>query len=113
MEKINKYQQLIIHLLEEYAEVKPANLNSQEYQIIADTQRNHFQLVSMGWEKNRFFCFVIIHFDIKPDGKIWLQVNNTDVDITQPLCEQGVPKSDIVLGSVSPHLRIYSGFAVA
>lgn len=104
---------MIIQLLEDYAAVKPANLSSQEYQIIADTQRNHFQLVSLGWEKNRFFHYVILHLDIKPDGKIWLQINNTDADITLTLCEEGVPKTDIVLGSLSPHLRAYSGFAVA
>lgn len=113
MEKIKTYQTLITQLLEEYASVKPANLHSQEYQIIADTVRNHFELVSLGWEKNRFFHYAILHFDIKPDGKIWLQINNTDTDVTLFLCEKGVPKTDIVLGSISPHLRIYSGFAIA
>ena len=44
MDKINVYQKRIIELFEEYAAVKPANLNKQEYQIIADTQRNHFQM---------------------------------------------------------------------
>ncbi len=43
MDKINLYQKRIIDLFEEYAAVKPANLNHQEYQIIADMQRNHFQ----------------------------------------------------------------------
>lgn len=94
MDKIKKYQQLIIQLLDDYAAVKPANLSIQEYQVIADPQRNHFQLVSLGWEKNRFFHYVILHLDIKSDGKIWLQINNTDADITLTLCEQGVPKTD-------------------
>jgi XisI protein len=113
MDRIKKYQNLIVNLLEEYASVKPANLSNQEYQIIADTQRNHFQLVSMGWQQDRFFYNVILHLDIKTGDKIWLQVNNTDWNIVNSLLENGVPSSQIVLGFVSPSLRQYSQFAVA
>lgn len=49
MDRIEKYSSLIVRLLEEYASVKPANLEQQEYQIMADNKRNHFQLISMGW----------------------------------------------------------------
>ena len=113
MDKIKQYQKLIISLLEEYASVKPANLTEHEYQVIADTERNHFQLVSLGWHQNRFFHYVILHLDIKPDGKIWLQVNHTDWNIVDNLLENGVSKSEIVLGSILPNLRIHSGFATA
>ncbi|MCU0392572.1 MAG: XisI protein [Thermoflexibacter sp.] len=113
MDKIKQYQELIIRLLEEYGSVRPANIEEHEYQVIADTQRNHFQLVSLGWHKNRFFHYVVLHLDIKPDGKIWLQVNQTDWNIVESLMENGVSKNEIVLGSFSPQMRSYSGFAVA
>lgn len=45
----------MVRLLEEYASIKPANLDQQEYQVMADNKRNHFQLISMGWQKERFF----------------------------------------------------------
>ncbi|MEM6297834.1 MAG: XisI protein [Bacteroidota bacterium] len=112
MEKLSHYQNLIIRLLEDYILVKPANIDEHEYQVIADTQRNHFQVVSMGWHKKRFFHHVILHLDIKPDGKIWLQVNNTDWNIVDDLLEDGVPKTEIVLGSLSPEARAHSGYAV-
>lgn len=113
MDKITYYQNIIITLLEEYASVKPANLMEQEYQIVADTTRNHFQLLSLGWHKNRHFCHIIVHLDIKSNGRIWLQVNNTDWNVAESLMEKGVPKSDIVLGTLAPNLRAYSGFATA
>jgi XisI protein len=113
MDRIKKYQDLIVRLFEEYASVKPANLPDHEYQIIADTKRNHFQLVSVGWQQDRFFDNVILHLDIKPDGKIWLQINNTDWNIVDSLLENGVPTSQIVLGFITPSLRQYSQFAAA
>lgn len=113
MDKIKRYQNLLIRLLEEYASVTPANIDQHEYQVLADTQRNHFQVVSMGWHKNRFFHHVVLHLDIKPDGKIWLQVNNSDWNIVDELLENEVPKSEIVLGSLHPDMRVHSGYAVA
>ena len=113
MDRIEKYSSLIVRLLEEYASVKPANLDQQEYQIMADNTRNHFQLISMGWQKERFFYNVILHLDIKENGKIWLQVNNTDWNIADTLIENGVLITDIVLGFISPNMRKFSNYAVA
>jgi hypothetical protein len=113
MDRIKIYSSLIVKLLEEYASVKPANLDQQEYQIMADYERNHFQLISIGWQKERFFYNVILHLDIKENGKIWLQVNNTDWNIAESLMENGVPITDIVLGFISPAMRKFSNYAVA
>lgn len=69
MEKIKTYQNIILSILEEYATYKPVNMDEVEQQIIADTQRNHFQLISIGWFKDRFIHDTIFHFDIKSNGK--------------------------------------------
>lgn len=113
MDKIAAYQKIIVDLLEEYASVKPANLTAHEYQVIVDTQHHHYQLLSLGWQNNKHYYHVILHLDIKPDAKIWLQANNTDWNIADSLRENGVPHSDIVLGTIAPNLRAYSGYAVA
>ena len=47
------------------------------------------------------------------NGKIWIQRNMTEIDLGQKLTEMGVPKSDIVLGFLSPKVREYSDYAVA
>ena len=56
--------------------------------------------------------FCPMHFDII-DGKIWIQRNMTEIDVAEALIEQGVSKSDIVLGFLSPKMREYSDYAIA
>ncbi len=113
MEKIAQYRQHILSIYNDYARIKPVNLHDVDNQLIMDVERNHYQLVSIGWDKKLFSYTVIFHLDIKPDGKIWIQANNTDRDIAEELEEMGVPKSDIVLGFQPPQYRQYTGYAVA
>jgi XisI protein len=111
--KIKKYQKLITDYLTEYASVKPANLSDCESIVIADTQGNHFQVLTMGWEKGKYVHSIVFHLDIAENGKIWLRANWTDTDIAELLVEKGVPKSDIVLGFFPKDLRALSDYAVA
>jgi hypothetical protein len=113
MEKIARYRQFILDLYEEYAQIKPMNLQNVENQLIIDTERNHYQLVSLGWDGLMFVYSVIYHVDIKVDGKLWIQANNTDRDIAEELEWLGVPKSDIVLGLQPESYRPYTGYATA
>lgn len=113
MEKIEKYRSYVLAILQEYAQIEPVNLQNVDNQVIADYEHNHYQLVSIGWDKKLFSYSVVFHFDIKPDGKIWIQVNATDVDVAEELEQQGVPKSDIVIGFQPPQYRSYTGYAVA
>lgn len=53
-----------------------------------------------------------MHFDII-DGKIWIQNNMTEWDVGEMLEEQGIPKSDIVLGFLKPSTRAFTDYAVA
>lgn len=112
MEKIKKYQDLITEFLEEYSTIKYANMPEVENQVLADKERNHFSLVSVGWHNDDFIHSIVFHIDIKND-KIWLQANWTEVDVAEWLVERGVPKEDIVLGFQPPYARPYSGYAVA
>ena len=112
--KIETYQEILIALLNEEATSIPVNVQHIENEVLADRERNHFQLASTGWEDDiKFFFDVVFHFDIKPDGKIWIQVNRTDVDIAAELVARGIEKSDIVIGFQPPRFRPYSGYAVA
>lgn len=106
------YQDIIIALLEEYAAIPSSYPTTLKDELIIDTERNHFQLLTIGWENNQFVHEAIFHLDII-DGKIWIQQNNSEAKLTDELLERGVPKSDIVLGFQHPSVRGYSGFAVA
>lgn len=112
MDKLEKYQSAILSLLNDYANFgKPGP--GLEIQIIADKERNHFQLLTVGWQQNAKFVYAIaFHLDIK-DGKIWVYQNNTDAMIGDELMERGVAKEDIVLAFHAPSERAYTGFAVA
>jgi XisI protein len=112
MDKIKKYQTIIVNFFEAYAQQPYHNAPALEQQVIADLERNHFQLVSLGWDNRKFTHDTIFHLDIK-DGKIWIQQNWTDIQIADELIKRGVEKTDIVLGFVPPYAREYTGFAVA
>lgn len=53
-----------------------------------------------------------MHLDIK-DGKIWIQRNQTDHQITNDLLEMGVSKEDIILGLQPPYMCEYAGLGAA
>lgn len=109
--KIKKYQQVLEAFLQEEADSK--TIPGIEFQVITDTRNNHFQLVETGWYEKQFIHSVIFHFQIKPEGKIWLLANNTDILVAEELVKKGVPASDIVIGFHPESVRQFTGFAVA
>lgn len=109
--KLKKYEKAILSILNEYAKIKYVNVEGGN-QLIADKENHRYQLVTIGWKKNVFVHDCPMHFDII-DGKIWVQQNMTEWEVGDMLEEQGVPKSDIVVGFLSPDLRVYSKYAVA
>ena len=112
MDKIRKYQDIIITYLQEYAKIKPANLPDVESMVIVDRENDHFQLLRIGWQEEQYVFTVVFHFDIR-DGKIWFQRNITEREVVDELMERGVAREDIVLGFRPPYARPHTGFAVA
>lgn len=113
MDKIKKYQDLIINYLNEYAQtIKPTNLKEVENRVIADRESNSFQLVRIGWNGKQHVFNVVLHFDII-NGKVWLQRNNTEREVVDTLIAQGMEREDIVLGFQPPFARGFLGFAAA
>ncbi len=111
MEKLTQYRANILSILEQYAAYKPANLEAVTRQVIADTERDHYQLVTIGWDKGRFIHHVLFHFDIINE-KIWIQQNWTEAELGEMLQEMGVPKTDIVIGFLPEDARALSDYAV-
>lgn len=113
MDKIKKYQELIISFLQEFYEERNLGVHGGlEDQIIIDKERNHFQLLCVGWKGKSYIMGISFHFDIKNE-KIWIQQNNTETLVADYFTERGVPKSDIVLGFQPEYARPYTGFATA
>ncbi|WP_204102578.1 MULTISPECIES: XisI protein [Spirulina sp. CCY15215] len=113
MVDLNKYQTIIQDLLQEIHSYDiSGSRNSIESQIILDTERNHYLLIDVGWEQKQFVYGTIIHLDIKGD-KVWIQRNNTEIDLAKRLVEKGIPKENIVIGLHSPFMRRFSGYAMS
>jgi hypothetical protein len=103
MEKQEKYKEIVKQLILDYAKVKPA-YGDIENEVVFDEEREHYELLSIGWERTKRVHFTVFHIDIK-DGKVWLQKNSTDIDIAEELVEAGIPREQIVLGFVLPQSR--------
>ncbi|MDJ0536547.1 MAG: XisI protein [Xenococcaceae cyanobacterium MO_207.B15] len=110
MAKVDKYRSYIQSILKEYASHKPT-YGEVEVELIFDSDRDHYQVVHAGWNKDHRVYGCVIHIDIKQE-KIWIQYNGTEVDFAEELVSLGVPKEDIVLAFHAPYKRQYTGFAV-
>lgn len=111
MDTVETYRTLIQQLLEYYAQFGKDD-EDVENQILIDTDRDHYQLMHVGWQNDWRIYGCILHLDIK-DGKIWLQHNGTENDIPAELVQMGVPKTDIVVAFHSPFKRQFTEYAVS
>jgi XisI protein len=111
VDRLEHYREAIQKLLEQYSQFKTQD-EDIENELFFDTNRDHYQLMSVGWNGLERVYYTVLHFDIK-DGKIWLQQNTTDSDVGQELIDMGVPKDDIVLGLHPAYKRPYTGYGVA
>ncbi|MFN4257448.1 MAG: XisI protein [Saprospiraceae bacterium] len=114
MEKLMQHKNIVRQIVEEIAAMIPAD-GQVETQLIVDEARGHYLLAAVGWHDDRQRELnTFVHLDVKPDGKVWIQHDGTDLRIALWLVEKGIPKSDIVLAFHAPHRReMIPEFAVA
>ena len=111
MADIKNYRNNVQAIIRQYAEGR-ALPKHVEGQVIFDTERDHYQLVNVGWDNDRWIYGCVMHIDIK-NGKVWIQYNGTDVEIADELVKSGIPAEDIVIGFHSPFKRKFTKFATA
>ena len=109
METLERYRQIIQQLLAERA--TRGGDEQVEAQTIFDAERDHYQLIYVGWHNKKRVFGPVLHLDIK-DGKVWIQWNGTEDDIAAELEALGVPKQNIVLGFHAPIMRQFTEYAV-
>ncbi|WP_416672071.1 XisI protein [Egbenema bharatensis] len=111
MDRVEHYRQCLQKFLKHYSSYGPKNPEI-ETQVIVDTANDHYLLLRTGWDGEQRIHNCIFHFDIR-DRKIWLQINNTDIEVDKELEEMGISKKEIVVGFHHPSMRKYSDFATA
>lgn len=110
MDKLNTYRSYIQNIIQEYSQYKPS-YGDVEREAIFDTTHDHYQLMTLGWNKYQRIHAILLHIDIR-NGKIWIQYDGTEEGVANRLLELGVPREDIVLAFHPPYKRPYTNFAV-
>ena len=110
MGKLEQYQSAVTGLLHEYERPN----TTVETHLITDDRHHQYQVLRSWRSENDVLKLrIVLHFHIKPDGKVWILANWTEDDVAQALMERGVAKSDIVLGFQPEYVRSVSGYATA
>ncbi len=109
MKKVEQYRQYLQEILSQYTQYQ--SNDDIEVHLIIDKERNHYQLLHIGWRDKIRIYGCAIHVQIK-EGKIWLEHNSTEIKIAEELVQQGVSKQDIVLGMHSPFMRQFTDYAI-
>lgn len=110
MDKLTKYRTIIKNTLQSYSQYNQSS-SEMEIQTIFDEERDHYQVVILGWEQEKWLHYCLIHIDIKSD-KIWIQLNMTEKDIAQDLVDLGIQKKDIVISFHPPLMRKLTSYAL-
>ena len=97
-------------VLRDYARQSAAS-GDVDVQTVFDTEHDHYQVVNVGWHKDRRIYGTVLHVDVK-DEKAWIQYNGTEIDVAEELVERGLSKTDIVIGFHAPYKRRVTGFGV-
>jgi len=110
MALVKNYREIIKHLIDEYASYIPSH-GKIEAEKIMDTERDHYEVIHIGWDGPRRVHGSVLHIDLKND-KIWIQYDGTSRPIANELIAKGIPKESIVLGFYPIEERKYTGFAL-
>jgi hypothetical protein len=110
MDKLERYRDIVRRVIQEYARYKPAH-GQIETEAIEDRERDHYEVMHVGWDGVRRVHGTVVHIDIH-DGKVWVQYDGTSRPVAEALMAAGIPREDIVLGFHPAELRRLTGFAV-
>ena len=67
MDQLERYRAIVRRLIEEYASYKPA-YGDIRTEAVVDRERDHYEVIQVGWNGDRRVHGSIIHIDIR-DGK--------------------------------------------
>ena len=107
-DRIERYRTIIPLIIEEYASYTPSN-GKIETEAIVDRNRDHYEVMHIGWDGECRVHGCVIHVDIR-DGLVWVQHDGTDRAVADELVAAGIPREDIVLGFQPEYIRQYTPF---
>jgi len=116
MDTLTHYRQTIQTLLKQYynlAQPQPNHQTTSDIteQLIFDTERDQYLWLRCGWDDKKRVQHIILYLRIE-NGKIWVETDNTDLEIVEDLITAQIPQKDIVLGFHHPSKRPLTEFAL-
>lgn len=112
MEKIAKYQEIVLKELKYRQSTKIYNGPNLKRHLVINKLQTEFVLLDVGWFNKRYISDLVFHIEIKND-KIWIHEDNTDIDIASVLVEEGIQKEDVVLAFLPDYAKELSNYAIA
>jgi XisI protein len=110
METTTRQRAAIIQVLSELAEMSNQGQESETLPLF-DTERDNYALISTGWRGIQRLHHITAHMRIA-NGKVWVEADNTNVELVQQLLDLGIRKDEIVLAFYSRKKRPFTEFAV-
>jgi hypothetical protein len=111
MDPVNRDREIVRAVIELYAGFKPSH-GQIETEVVIDAERDHYEVVHVGWDGERRVHGPVVHLDIIGD-KVWVQYDGTNRPVAEELVLAGIPRERIVLGFYPPHVRALTDFAAA
>ena len=103
MERLKKNGKILNSYLKDFLAIANTSSDGLRSQLVIDKETHTYLLLTFGWHPDRFIHFVAFHFEIKPDGKIWLYQNRTSDSVVEELTKRGVAKQDIIIGFIETY----------
>ena len=111
MDKVARYRAIVKQVLTRYAEQYPSH-GQIETAPLFDDVTDHYMVVDYGWDRTGRVHAPILHVHLR-EGKVWVELDNTEDGIAPILLAASVPQQDIVLAFYRPERRRLTEFAVA
>jgi hypothetical protein len=102
---IDRLRETIMQLLSESLDGEDREI---ETEVVFDLVRDRYLLLGQGWRGQERVYGVWMHLEVR-EGLVWIQRNQTEVDLVDELVRLGVPEGAIVVGLIPPSYRSLLG----
>jgi hypothetical protein len=106
VDQLTPYEKAIWQVFEPITKWKTPHVR---YEFVFDKVNQQYQVVSSGWDNDQRLYGILIHIAIRGEY-LWLETDDTKLDVAEQLVEYGVPKDKIILGYYPPS-HVIDGFA--
>jgi hypothetical protein len=111
MDDVDRYREAVRAVLLPW-ERRPGPESKLRFEAVFDRERDRYLIVVVGWDNRHHVHSTLVHVDVI-DGKLWIQLDQTEEGVAPDLVAAGVPKDRIVLGFKSPARRAVTEYAVS